>query len=87
MEFIMNKRKLLKQKLDEIKKQYDDLEVIEQQKIGAFVLALYDKGEFQDERIKLEVAKIVGDIEQAKPRVKPATNNPDASSNHLGQEQ
>ena len=59
----MNKRKLIKQKMDALQKQYDDLALEEQKKAGAMVLGLYDKGELKDEYLRQQIARLVGDIE------------------------
>ena len=59
----MNKRKLIKQKMDALQKQYDDLALEEQKKAGALVLGLYDKGELKDENLRQQIARLVGDIE------------------------
>ena len=57
----MNKRKLLKQKMDALQKQYDELALEEQKKAGALIINLYEEGKIQDEYLKTQIAKILGE--------------------------
>lgn len=59
----MNKRKSINQKIYDLQKQLKDLETMEQQKAGSYILGLYEKGEIKDESIRIALAKIVGDME------------------------
>jgi hypothetical protein len=59
----MNKRKLLKQKMAALQKQYDELALEEQKKAGALVLSLYDKGELKDDNLRQQIARLIGDVE------------------------
>lgn len=61
----MNKRKMINQKINELQKQLKDLELTEQQKVGAYFLGLYDKGELSESQNNA-VAKLIGDATTSK---------------------
>ena len=64
----MNKRKILSQKIDELKHQLKELEHQECQKIGTLVLNLYEKNKIADVSLKSAIAKILGDSISPKPQ-------------------
>lgn len=57
----MNKRKILNQKINELQKQVKELEMQEQQKLGALVLKFYENNQIKDEDLRVAIAKILGE--------------------------
>lgn len=57
----MNKRKILNQKINELQKQVKELEMQEQQKVGAIALKFYENNQIKDEDLRVAIAKILGE--------------------------
>jgi hypothetical protein len=57
----MSKSKLLKQRLDQAKKAYEEAMIEEQKKVGALVMQQYEKGTIRDQNLVTLIAKLVGD--------------------------
>lgn len=71
----MSKRKLLQQRIELLQKQYEEMTLEEQRKVGSHVIALYQNGELHDHKLKFFVAKILGDEVAQNKSEQTVTNN------------
>lgn len=71
----MSKRKLLQQRIELLQKQYEEMTLEEQRKVGSHVITLYQNGELHDHKLKSFVAKILGDEVAQNKSEQTVTNN------------
>lgn len=57
----MNKRDTIKQKINSLSQELKKLEEQEKQKVGEFMLDLYQKKDLNLDKIRVGIAKILGD--------------------------